>query len=60
MLGDADSALDWLENAVELGFLNHRYLAEIDPILAPLRGDPRFRALIARAREKQAELETSR
>jgi hypothetical protein len=23
-LGDAGSALDWLENAVELGFLNHR------------------------------------
>ena len=56
-LGDADSALDWLENAVELGFLNHRYLGEIDPVLAPLRGDPRFQALMARAREKQAELE---
>ncbi len=60
MLGDADSALDWLENAVDLGFLNHRYLAEIDPVLAPLRGDPRFQALMARAREKQAELETRR
>jgi serine/threonine-protein kinase len=60
MLGDADTALDWLENAVELGFLNHRYLGEIDPILAPLRGDPRFQALITRAKEKQAELETSR
>lgn len=57
MLGDADRALDWLENAVEHGFLNHRYLGEIDPILAPLRGDPRFQALIARAREQQAELE---
>ncbi|PWB71669.1 MAG: hypothetical protein C3F15_12465, partial [Holophagae bacterium] len=50
-LGDADSALAWLENAVELGFLNHRFLAEIDPVLAPLRGDPRFEALMARARE---------
>ena len=60
MLGDADSALDWLENAIELGFLNHRYLGEIDPILAPLRGDPRFQALMARAREKQAELEARR
>jgi len=58
MLGDADTTLDWLENAIELGFLNHRYLGEIDPILAPLRGDPRFRALMARAKEKQAEFET--
>jgi hypothetical protein len=57
MLGDADSALDWLENAVELGFLNHRYLSGIDPLLAPLRGDPRFQALMVRAREKQAEFE---
>jgi len=56
-LGDADSALDWLGNAIERGFLNHRYLGEIDPVLAPLRGDPRFQALMARAREKQAELE---
>ena len=52
MLGDTDSALDWLENAIGLGFLNHRYLAEIDPVLAPLRGDPRFRAMMARAREE--------
>jgi serine/threonine protein kinase len=57
MLGDAESALDWLENAIEHGFLNHRFLGEIDPILAPLRADPRFRALMARAREKQAEFE---
>ena len=57
MLGDADRALDWLENAIEYGFLNHRYLGEIDPLLAPLRGDPRFQALMIRAREKQAEFE---
>ena len=58
MLDDFDTTLDWLENAVDLGFLNHRYLGEIDPFLVPLRGDPRFQALMERAREKQAELET--
>jgi serine/threonine protein kinase/tetratricopeptide (TPR) repeat protein len=57
MLGDADSALDWLENAIDLGFVNYRYLGEIDPLLAPLRGEPRFQALMARARRQQAELE---
>jgi eukaryotic-like serine/threonine-protein kinase len=57
MLGDADTALDWLENAVNLGFMNYRYLGEIDPLLAPLRGDPRFQALIARARENKVEFE---
>ena len=57
MLADADSAMDWLENAVELGFLNTRYLGEIDPLLAPLRHDPRFQALMARANEMRGRLE---
>jgi serine/threonine protein kinase len=60
MLGDADSALDWLGNAIDLGFLNHHYLGEIDPVLAPLRSDPRFQALMVRAREKRAEFEAHR
>ncbi len=60
MLGDADSALDWLENSIERGFVNHRYLAEIDPILARLRGDARFQALMARAKALQAEMEVQR
>jgi serine/threonine protein kinase/tetratricopeptide (TPR) repeat protein len=57
MLGDADTALDWLENAIELGFLNHRYLSEIDPVLAPLRRDPRFQALMSVARDRARALE---
>jgi hypothetical protein len=57
MLADAGSALDWLENAVELGFLNARYLGEIDPLLAPLRRDPRFQVLMARANEMRRRLE---
>ena len=59
MVGDDDSALDWLENAVDRGFVNYRYLGEIEPLLAPLRRDPRFQALMARARKQQAELEAA-
>jgi hypothetical protein len=40
-----------------VGFLNARYLGEIDSILAPLRGDPRFQSMMDRARKMQAELE---
>jgi hypothetical protein len=35
---------------VDRGFLNAAYLEQHDPFLAPLRTDPRFRAIVARAR----------
>jgi hypothetical protein len=52
-LGDHDAALDWLGTAIDCGFCNHRFWSTIDPMLAPLRGDRRFEALMNRAREKQ-------
>lgn len=54
--GWTGEALYWLANAIQLGFLNHRFLATIDPFLAALRGDTRFEALMDRAREKQRAL----
>jgi adenylate cyclase len=56
-VGDSDEALRWLSRAIEMGFINHRFFAEHDPFLARLRGDPRFEALMERARAKQRELE---
>jgi len=56
-VGDLDEALYWLSRAIEMGFINHRFFAEVDPFLAKLRGDPRFEALMERAREKQREIE---
>jgi TolB-like protein/tRNA A-37 threonylcarbamoyl transferase component Bud32 len=55
--GETGDALRWLESAIDLGFVNHRFWSEIDPFLAPLRSDPRFQALMARAREKQRAFE---
>jgi tetratricopeptide (TPR) repeat protein len=51
--GDCDGALEWVGHAVSWGFTNDRFLAEHNRFLAPLRGDPRFEALMDRAREKQ-------
>jgi serine/threonine-protein kinase len=56
-VGDTDEALRWLSQVIEMGFINHRFFAEHDPFLAKLRGDPRFDALMERAREKERALE---
>jgi serine/threonine protein kinase/tetratricopeptide (TPR) repeat protein len=54
--GATDPAFGWLRNSIELGFFNHRFWSEIDPFMVPLRRDPKFAALMERAREKQREL----
>ena len=46
LLGEEKEALDWLENAVNRGFINYPLLAEKDPWLANLRGEPRFKKLM--------------
>ena len=48
-----DLALQWLERAIQWGFTNYQFLSEHDRFLKPLRDDPRFKALMDRAREKQ-------
>jgi tetratricopeptide (TPR) repeat protein len=49
-LGRVDEALEWLENAISLGFSNPEFLGEGDVLLAPIRNEPRFGELLAEAR----------
>jgi len=51
--GDSEAALRWLDQAITWGFTNHRFLSEHNRFLAPLRGDPRFEALMEKTREKE-------
>ncbi|MDE3137780.1 MAG: protein kinase [Acidobacteriota bacterium] len=46
-LGDKAVALKWLERATQARDADIRYL-KVDPSLDPLRGDPRFQALLSR------------
>jgi hypothetical protein len=50
LAGMPEPALHWLAIAVERGFINHPFLARHDPLLASLRGSPRFEELMRTVR----------
>ena len=56
-VGENEEGLQWIERAINWGFTNHRFLSQHNRFLAPLRGDPRFQALMERAREKERAFE---
>jgi non-specific serine/threonine protein kinase len=59
ILGDTDEALRWLRNAaVDQNFSNYPLLAERDPLLAPLRGEPAFAELMAAVKRKWEAVES--
>lgn len=48
LVSERDAALDFLERAVEFGFINAPWLAQHEPFLANVRGEPRFGRLMER------------
>ncbi|MFH1763332.1 MAG: hypothetical protein ABIF09_03980 [Gemmatimonadota bacterium] len=46
LLGEKKEALDWLEHAVNHGFINYPLLSEGDPWLENIRGEERFKELM--------------
>ncbi|MCM2316125.1 MAG: protein kinase [Thermoanaerobaculia bacterium] len=55
MLGENDTAIEWLENAVDRGFLAGEFLERHDWFFDALRGDVRFTELLDRmTRERDA------
>ena len=55
--GDTDNAIRWLQVAVDRGFINHPFLARVDPSLDNLRGEPRFQQLMETVRERWERFE---
>jgi tetratricopeptide (TPR) repeat protein len=51
VLDHRDEAMDWLENAFHLGFLNYPFLNEYNPLLKNIRADERFRKLMDQVKQ---------
>ncbi|MCX6567853.1 MAG: protein kinase [Candidatus Aminicenantes bacterium] len=51
LLGEKEKALDWLQNAVDRGFLNYSFL-EKDPFLESLHGEERFKKILEQAKRE--------
>ena len=54
-LGDTEAAVAWLERAADTGFPCYPWFKR-DPLLDPLRGDPKFVALVARLQNANDDL----
>jgi TolB-like protein len=49
-IDEKEKSLEWLEHAVEGGFMNYPFLNEYDPLLENIRNETRFKMLLDRAR----------
>ena len=52
ILGKKDEAVEWLEQAVRRGFINYPFLAEQEPFLESIRGEPRFQSLMEEVKRR--------
>ncbi|MBW1764787.1 MAG: hypothetical protein JRJ23_08625 [Deltaproteobacteria bacterium] len=52
LIDEKEEALNWLENAVNRGFINYPFLNEYDPFLKNIRGEKRFIKLMERVKHE--------
>jgi serine/threonine protein kinase len=57
LLDEKKEALNWLENAVNRGLINHPLLNEQDPFLENIRSEPRFKKLMERVKHEWENIE---
>ena len=55
--GMKDEAFDWLENAVDRGFINYPFINEHDSLLGNIRSEPRFKELVKRVKHEWENFE---
>jgi hypothetical protein len=57
LLNDYEEALDWLENAVNQGYINYPFMSKHDHFLENIRGEPRFKKLMERVKHEWENFE---
>ena len=57
LLDEREEALNWLEHAVNCGFIHYPLFSEKDPWLESIRGEERFQDLMARVRHEWESFE---
>jgi thioredoxin-like negative regulator of GroEL len=57
MAGKRESAIQWLQVAIDRGFVNYPFLSRHDPAFEALRGDLAFKALLETARHRWERFE---
>ena len=57
MAGARESAIQWLQVAIDRGFVNYPFLSRHDPAFEALRGDSAFKALLETARHRWERFE---
>jgi non-specific serine/threonine protein kinase len=57
MLGIFPETMRWIEQAVNVGFINRPMLAEHDTFLTKMRGEPEYEALLNRVKREWEEFE---
>ncbi|NQU85097.1 MAG: hypothetical protein HQ541_04990 [Mariniphaga sp.] len=56
-MGQIESAFEWLDNAVNRGFINYPLMNKVDPFLKNIRGKPRFKKLMKRVKKEWENIE---
>ena len=52
LIDENDKVLDWLSNAIDLGYINYPFLNESNPLLKNIRGEEEFQNLMKKIKPK--------
>ena len=59
MIGEKEEALEWLEHAVNYGWINYPFLKEYDTWLENIHDEERFKKLMKRVKKEWEDFEVS-